>query len=752
MEKLPFRKSKADAAKTMLVKNSPDNETAKSNCAAVNPQDFKEGAYVILDNKFVFTIKQSTKMIPGAIGLSGNQRFWGSWSTDQSVLVSPYDLFHANGKKGAYLGAINVEVNFWNRNRANSRLYDPDEMADAFVKKFDSQILQPTQILLFEFKGNYFELKVTATQVVDLADVSMENVPVSGDIMNKGIVVQQTQVSFYKGSDGLVNLKASMKRPNVDAIIRPDFKFEDMGIGGLDNEFTSIFRRAFASRIFPPALVEKLGIQHVKGMLLYGPPGTGKTLIARQIGKMLNAKEPKIVNGPEILSKYVGSSEENIRNLFKDAEAEYKQKGDASSLHIIIFDELDSIFKQRGSRGDGTGVADNVVNQLLAKMDGVDQLNNILVIGMTNRRDLIDEALLRPGRFEVQVEIYLPDEEGRHQILGIKTKKMRDNGALASDVDLHKLAKLTKNFSGAELEGLVKSATSFALSRHIKVGTVGQIKGDWNDVVVNMDCFLNALNEVKPVYGVNEEDLHDCVKGGILKFSPKIDGIINRVNRDIAQLKNSKRFNFSSVLLYGPPGSGKTALAANMALKSKFPFIRMISSDELIGMSESAKVQYIDNTFCDAYKSPLNILIVDDIEAIIDYVPIGPRFSSVILRALMTRMRKPPPESHRLIVLATTSNYRLIKNLDVLNCFNDEIPVNNLTSLEELKSVMLQTQFGAPNVEAASEKVNKQLLQIFQDGKINIAIKKVLFNIDASKFSSNPVEELVQLTVESNRP
>ncbi|KAF6006783.1 hypothetical protein HII13_004864 [Brettanomyces bruxellensis] len=721
MEKLPFRKSKVDAAKTMLVKNSPDNETAKSNCAAVNPQDFKEGTYVILDNKFVFTIKQSTKMIPGAIGLSGNQRFWGSWSTDQSVLVSPYDLFHANGKKGAYLGAINVEVNFWNRNRANSRLYDPDEMADAFVKKFDSQILQPTQILLFEFKGNYFELRVTATQVVDLADVSMENVPVSGDIMNKGIVVQQTQVSFYKGSDGLVNLKASMKRPNVDAIIRPDFKFEDMGIGGLDNEFTSIFRRAFASRIFPPALVEKLGIQHVKGMLLYGPPGTGKTLIARQIGKMLNAKEPKIVNGPEILSKYVGSSEENIRNLFKDAEAEYKQKGDASSLHIIIFDELDSIFKQRGSRGDGTGVADNVVNQLLAKMDGVDQLNNILVIGMTNRRDLIDEALLRPGRFEVQVEIHLPDEEGRNQILEIKTKKMRDNGALASDVDLHKLAKLTKNFSGAELEGLVKSATSFALSRHIKV--IGKM---WLSIWI---AFLNALNEVKPAYGVNEEDLHDCVKGGILKFSQKIDGIINRVNRDIAQLKNSKRFNFSSVLLYGPPGSGKTALAANMALKSKFPFIRMISSDELIGMSESAKVQYIDNTFRDAYKSPLNILIVDDIEAIIDYVPIGPRFSSVILRALMTRMRKPPPESHRLI-----------------------IPVNNLTSLEELKSVMLQTQFGAPNVEAASENVNKQLLQIFQDGKINIAIKKVLFNIDASKFSSNPVEELVQLTVESNRP
>lgn len=749
---MPFRRARLPAPKMMLVKNSPDNEIAKSNCAAVNPQDFKDGMYIICDSKFVFTTRSSTKMIPGTVGLSGNQRFWGSWSTDQQITVAPYDLFRANGKKGAYLGSVNVEINFWNRNRANGRQFDPDEMSTAFVKKFDSQILQPTQILLFEFKGNYFELHITSTQVIDLADVNIDDVPTSKDIMNKGIVVQQTQVTFYKGNDGLVNLKPSMKRPNVDAIIRPDFKFEDMGIGGLDKEFTSIFRRAFASRIFPPALIEKLGIQHVKGMLLYGPPGTGKTLIARQIGKMLNARPPKIVNGPEILSKYVGSSEENIRNLFKDAEAEYKQKGDASSLHIIIFDELDSIFKQRGSRGDGTGVADNVVNQLLAKMDGVDQLNNILVIGMTNRKDLIDEALLRPGRFEVQVEIHLPDEEGREQILMIKTKKMRENKALAPDVDIKKLAKLTKNFSGAELEGLVKSATSFSLSSHIKLGTVGQIKGNLEDVVVNMSCFLNALNEVKPAYGVNEDDLQDCVKGGIIKYSPKIDSILSRVERDIAQLKNSKHFNFSSVLLYGPPGSGKTALAAHMALQSKFPFIRMISSDEMIGMSESAKVQYIDNTFRDAYKSPLNILIVDDIEAIIDYVPIGPRFSSVILRALMTRMKMPPPESHRLIVLATSSNYRLMKNLDTLNCFNDEIPVNNLTSLKELGNVMVQTKFGDKHSEEVANETLGKLMQVFPDGKISISIKKVLFNIDASRFSRNPAEELVQLTVESNKP
>lgn len=153
-------------------------------------------------------------------------------------------------------------------------------------------------------------------------------------------------------------------------------------------------------------------------------------------------------------------------------------------MHIIIFDELDAICKQRGSTNSGTGVGDSVVNQLLSKvcsallcqrraeffkMDGVDQLNNVLIIGMTNRMDMIDEALLRPGRLEVHIEISLPDEHGRRQILTIHTAKMRTNGVMADDVDLAELAANTKNFSGAEIGGLVKSATSFAFNRHVKV-------------------------------------------------------------------------------------------------------------------------------------------------------------------------------------------------------------------------------------------------------------------------------------------
>lgn len=156
-------------------------------------------------------------------------------------------------------------------------------------------------------------------------------------------------------------------------------------------------------------------------------------------------------------------------------------------------------------------------------MDGVDQLNNILIIGMTNRLDMIDEALLRPGRLEVHMEISLPDERGRLQILSIHTAKMRQNGVMAPDVSLEELAALTKNFSGAEINGLVKSATSFAFSRHVKVGTLAGISDDIENLRVNRDDFMNALDEVQPAFGVSKEELEQVVENGIIHFSSVID-------------------------------------------------------------------------------------------------------------------------------------------------------------------------------------------------------------------------------------
>src|SRR6266536_902716 len=160
---------------------------------------------------------------------------------------------------------------------------------------------------MMDHKGIPLTLTVKTVQLVDLSEKpGASSAPTQTDPRSRGLVTRQTLINFFKDSKTGINLKASNRRPAANSIIQPNFKFEDMGIGGLDTEFSTIFRRAFASRIFPPGLVQKLGIAHVKGILLYGPPGTGKTLIARQIGKMLNARDPKVINGPEVLNKYVG--------------------------------------------------------------------------------------------------------------------------------------------------------------------------------------------------------------------------------------------------------------------------------------------------------------------------------------------------------------------------------------------------------------------------------------------------------------
>jgi vesicle-fusing ATPase len=585
-----------------------------------------------------------------------------------------------------------------------------------------------------DYRGIPLSLTIKTVELVDLMSEKQPQ-PTDGGVATdptaRGILTPHTLVNFYKDAKSGINLKASDRRPAANSIIRPDFKFEDMGIGGLDSEFSTIFRRAFASRIFPPGLINKLGIQHVKGILLYGVPGTGKTLIARQIGKMLNAREPKIINGPEVLNKYVGQSEENIRKMFADAEKEYKEKGDESALHIIIFDELDAVCKQRGSgAGGGTGVGDSVVNQLLSKLDGVDQLNNILLIGMTNRKDMIDDALLRPGRLEVHMEIGLPDEKGRAQILKIHTQKMRENNVMEPDVNLVELSQLTKNYSGAEISGLVKAATSFAFNRHVKPDTIAGIKEDVSDLKVRRDDFLNALDEVKPAFGVAEEQLSDCVQQGIIHYSPRVLDILKEGNLFVQQVGAEGGTPLFSVLFHGPPASGKTALAARIAIDSGYPFIRLISPEDMVGFSETAKIQHITKIFMDAYKSRTSIVVVDNIERIIDWVPIGPRFSNSVLQTLMVFARKAPANGRRLLILATTTERALLKDLDMYNSFNADIEVPTVNTYDELRHILGTSETFTPE---EIERILGGIYSIEDDQKIGVGVKKILLGIETAK-------------------
>jgi vesicle-fusing ATPase len=203
-------------------------------------------------------------------------------------------------------------------NRKNEYLFKIETL-EKVIKNYCNHYFTVGQEFIAECDGTNLKFIVCDISCLNIEDIEQD---LPAKELDQGILMIKTVLNFSKMRDSTIKIQGITK----PSITTPHFNFQQMGIGGLNKEFEHIFRRAFASRVYPAEVVANLGIQHVKGMLLYGPPGTGKTLIARKIGEMLNARPPKLVNGPEVLNKYVGQSEENIRLLFADAEAEYKEK------------------------------------------------------------------------------------------------------------------------------------------------------------------------------------------------------------------------------------------------------------------------------------------------------------------------------------------------------------------------------------------------------------------------------------------
>lgn len=714
---------------TLIIAKCPSDELSYENSAVGSRDDFREDVkFVEVNQEYVFKLSHHSDMKKGQMGFNTPGRKWAQLSLGDKCQVRPYSFSPTSTSH--CLCSMTLEVDFIRKKPANAQAaYDTDQMAQDFLMRFSRFPFSVGQPLAFNFKDQeIFSLVITSLEAADIKaiEAGQDAKPVKIKI---GLCLGDTIVIFNKKEGSLLNLvgKSKGKEARV-SIINPNWDFGKMGIGGLGIEFNAIFRRAFASRVFPPEVVEQLGCNHVKGILLFGPPGTGKTLMARQIGKMLNAREPKIVNGPQILDKYVGESEANIRRLFADAEEEQKRLGPNSGLHIIILDEMDAICKARGSVGGNTGVHDTVVNQLLSKIDGVDQLNNILIIGMTNRRDMIDEALLRPGRLEVQMEIGLPNEQGRVEILRIHTAKMYDYDKISKDVDLRELASLTKNFSGAELEGLVRAAQSTAMNRLIKAASKVEVDPEaMKKLRIERADFIHALeHDIKPAFGTSAEALESCLSQGVSNWGGPVGSILEDGRLLCQQAKASETSGLVSVLLEGPPNAGKTALAAKLAKNSDFPFIKVCSPEDMVGFTESAKCMSIRKVFDDAYRSHLSCILVDNIERLLDYGPIGPRYSNLTLQALLVLLKKQPPPGRKLLILCTTSRRQVLEDMEMLSAFTAILHVPNLSKPEHLLAVVKESEiFGKEDLSVFANKI--------KGVRVFIGIKKLLALIDMAR-------------------
>lgn len=580
--------------------------------------------------------------------------------------------------------------------------FDVAELESSLKSAFNNQFFTPGQTFVGDVKGNNLIFTVEEVEVASLSKITDgAGASSSASKTKRGCLTATTQIALSKAPGSVIRLTGQTSMSAVK-VFKPTFDFSAMGIGGMDEQFKNIFRRAFAPRIAPPAILARMGIKPVKGLLLYGPPGTGKTLMARQIGQMLNGKDPVVVNGPEILDKFVGESEKKVRELFAPAEEEWRVRGPESDLHVIVLDELDAICKQRGKgQGAGSQVGDTVVNQFLAKMDGYHEQNNVLIIGMTNRKELIDEALLRPGRLEVHIEIALPDEKGRVQILKIHTATMAKSGVLADDVNLESLASQTKNFSGAELMGLVQNAATYSLNRHVDASDPSH-PINLDEIKVTKADFMRALSESKPSFGVAETNLIKAIPNGIWDYSPSFSHLVRQCTLFIEQVRTSDRTPLVSLLLEGDVGSGKTALAAQLALDSKFPYVKVVTPEDLVGYAEYNKLAFINDIFENAYRSPLSLVIVDDIERLIEYVRVGARFSNTVLQGLLVLLKKIPPKGHRLLILGTTANRRILEDLEFSNVFNSILRVPNVTGTNEIGNVLARCGFQPDDIQAAS--------------------------------------------------
>src|SRR5215211_3485557 len=450
-------------------------------------------------------------------------------------------------------------------------------LEDYLSEKLDGRVVAKDDVILFNMMGRRIGFIIVSTKP-----------------QNKALLIN-SNTKFKIGSRSDI----AVQDKKIDRIT-----YED--IGGLKNEVQKV-REMIELPLRHPELFDKIGIEAPKGVLLHGPPGTGKTLLAKAVANETNANFYSI-GGPEIMSKFYGESEEKLREIFNQAQE--------NAPSIIFIDEIDSIAPKREEvSGD---VEKRIVSQLLTLMDGLKARGKVVVIAATNRPNAIDPALRRPGRFDREIEIGIPDEEGRYDILQIHTRGM----PLEQDIDLKSYAKVTHGFVGADLEMVAKEAAMRSLRRIIPEINLKETK-----IPANV---LNKIKITNQDFDDALKDVHPSAMREVLVQKPNIEwkdiGGLNNVKEELKEaiewpLKHADLFSKADIkppkgmLLYGPPGTGKTLLAKAVASTSESNFIS-IKGPELLSKWVGESEKGIREIFRKARQAAPCVIFFDEIDAI----------------------------------------------------------------------------------------------------------------------------------------
>jgi len=491
-----------------------------------------------------------------------------------------------------------VRLDSFARNNAGVGIDDKVKVQRAEVKEAEKVSLSPTEPLQIIGAEEYIA-QILAGRVLCRGDV----VPIT--VMGRRI---NLAVNSTVPSTGAVILTETTRielsdKPQVVENL-PQISYED--IGGM-TEVVQKVREMIELPLKHPELFERLGVEAPKGVLLFGAPGTGKTLLAKAVANETNAHFINI-SGPEVMSKFYGESEQRLREIFEEAQK--------NAPSIVFIDELDSIAPKRE---EVTGeVERRVVAQLLTLMDGLESRGKVVVIGATNRPNAIDPALRRPGRFDREIEIKVPDKEGRLEILQIHTRGM----PLSKNVDLNILAEITHGFVGADLAALAKEAAMHALRRILPEVDLNQekISADvLNKISVEMKDFEDALKDVHPsamreVY-IEKPNVHWDDIGGLDIVKQELKESIEWPLKYPDLIELAKVTPPKGILLYGPPGTGKTLLAKAVATESQANFIA-VRGPELLSKWVGESEHGVREVFRKARQAAPCIVFFDEIDAL----------------------------------------------------------------------------------------------------------------------------------------